>query len=119
MVHRGRRLGSGRKKPFLPGRPRQPRAGAGRAACPIGPTVQVSGGKQTKVATYQDLLKSPYDEALLNYYAAGQIVEVDVLTGGLKKDRRGGHLRRRPRPRPMAPFCSSITSSGPTPTAFR
>jgi len=52
---------------------------------PIGPTVQVSGGKQTKVATYQDLLKSPYDEALFDYYAAGQIVEVDVLTGGLKK----------------------------------
>ena len=26
---------------------------------PVGPTVQISGGKQTKVATMQDLLKSP------------------------------------------------------------
>jgi dipeptidyl aminopeptidase/acylaminoacyl peptidase len=52
---------------------------------PIGPTVQVSGGKQTKVATYQDLLKSPYDEALFDHYAAGQIVEVDILTGGMRK----------------------------------
>ncbi len=51
---------------------------------PIGPTVQVSGGKQTKVATYQDLIKSPYDEALFDYYATAQIVEVDILTGRMK-----------------------------------
>ncbi len=51
---------------------------------PIGPTVQVSGGKQTKVATLQDLLKSPTDEALFDYYSTGQITEVDILTGQMK-----------------------------------
>ncbi|MDD8027393.1 MAG: S9 family peptidase, partial [Acidobacteriota bacterium] len=51
---------------------------------PIGPTVQVSGGKQTKVATMQDLLKSPSDETLFDYYATGQLVEVDVPTGQVK-----------------------------------
>jgi dipeptidyl aminopeptidase/acylaminoacyl peptidase len=48
---------------------------------PVGPTVQVSGGTQTKVATLQDLLKSPYDEALFDYYATGQLVEIDILNG--------------------------------------
>jgi dipeptidyl aminopeptidase/acylaminoacyl peptidase len=51
---------------------------------PIGPTVQVSGGKQTKVQTMQDLLKSPYDEALFDYYATAQLVEVDIATGQAK-----------------------------------
>ncbi len=51
---------------------------------PIGPTVQVSGGKQTKVATLQDLLKNPHDEALFEYYATAQIVEVDLATGEAK-----------------------------------
>jgi len=51
---------------------------------PIGPTVQVSGGKQTKVATIQDLLKSPYDETLFDYYATGQILLVDVPSAQTK-----------------------------------
>ena len=54
---------------------------------PIGPTVQVSGGKQTKVATYQDLLKSPHDEALFEYYATGQLAAVDIATGRIQADR--------------------------------
>jgi len=57
---------------------------------PIGPTVQVSGGKQTKVATLQDLLKNPHDEALFDYYATAQIVEVDLATGQAKPIGRPG-----------------------------
>jgi dipeptidyl aminopeptidase/acylaminoacyl peptidase len=52
---------------------------------PIGPNVQVSGGKAVKTATYEDLLKSPYDEKLFDYYATSQIVEVDVTTGQSRK----------------------------------
>jgi len=51
---------------------------------PIGPTVQVSGGKQTKVATYQDMLKSPFDEALFEYYATALPAVVDVATGRIE-----------------------------------
>jgi dipeptidyl aminopeptidase/acylaminoacyl peptidase len=52
---------------------------------PIGPNVQVSGGKAVKTATYEDLLKTPYDEKLFDYYATSQIVEVDVTTGQGRK----------------------------------
>ncbi len=52
---------------------------------PIGPNVQVSGGKAVKTATYEDLLKTPYDEKLFDYYATSQIVEVDVTTGQARK----------------------------------
>ena len=34
---------------------------------PVGPEVQVSGGKEAKVATYQDLLKNAFDEVLFDY----------------------------------------------------
>ncbi len=51
---------------------------------PIGPTVQVSGGKQAMVATYQDMLKSPHDEALFEYYASGQPAFVDIATGNIE-----------------------------------
>jgi dipeptidyl aminopeptidase/acylaminoacyl peptidase len=39
---------------------------------PIGPEIQVSGGKEAKVATYQDLLKNAFDEVLFDYYATSQ-----------------------------------------------
>jgi dipeptidyl aminopeptidase/acylaminoacyl peptidase len=52
---------------------------------PIGPDIQVSGGKPTKVATFQDLLKNAFDEKLFEYYATGQMVAVDVATGGIEK----------------------------------
>jgi dipeptidyl aminopeptidase/acylaminoacyl peptidase len=48
---------------------------------PIGPEIQVSGGREAKTATYQDLLKSAFDEALFDYYAASQIALVDAATG--------------------------------------
>ena len=52
---------------------------------PVGPNVQVSGGKAVKAATYEDLLKTPYDEKLFEYYATGQLVELDVATGQARK----------------------------------
>ena len=48
---------------------------------PKGPEIQVSGGREAKVATYQDLLKNAFDEVLFDYYATSQIVFVDAATG--------------------------------------
>lgn len=66
---------------------------------PIGPTIQVSGGKQTKVATYQDLLKSPFDEALFEYYATARLALVDVASGRIESIGRPGlFLQAKPSP---------------------
>jgi dipeptidyl aminopeptidase/acylaminoacyl peptidase len=52
---------------------------------PTGPNIQETKGKQTRVATYQDLLKTAYDEKLFTYYATSQLVEVDVATSQSRK----------------------------------
>lgn len=52
---------------------------------PVGPEIQVSGGKETKVATYQDLFKNSFDEVLFDYYAASQTAVVDTATGAVRK----------------------------------
>ena len=52
---------------------------------PIGPEIQVSGGKEAKVATYQDLLKNAFDEVLFDYYATSQTAFVDATTGEIRK----------------------------------
>ena len=49
-----------------------------KPAAPSGPVVQESLGKAAASRTYQDLLKNPYDEALFEYYASSQLVELDL-----------------------------------------
>ena len=51
---------------------------------PIGPNVQETSGKAAKAATYQDLLKNPYDERLFEYYATGQLAVIDIATGEVR-----------------------------------
>ena len=51
---------------------------------PIGPEIQVSGGREAKAATYEDLLKSAFDEVLFDYYATSQTAIVDVATGAIR-----------------------------------
>ena len=48
---------------------------------PVGPNVQETSGKFAKLWTYQDLLKTPFDETLFDYYATSQLLRVDVTTG--------------------------------------
>lgn len=50
-------------------------------AAPTGPNIQESVGKIAPVRTYQDLLKTPLDEALFEYYVTVQLVLVDAATG--------------------------------------
>jgi dipeptidyl aminopeptidase/acylaminoacyl peptidase len=52
---------------------------------PIGPEIQVAGGKEAKVATYQDLLKNSFDEVLFDFYATSQTAIVDAATGEVRK----------------------------------
>ncbi len=48
------------------------------ARVPIGPNIQESAGNRTPTRTYQDLLASPADEALFEYYATGQLTLLGV-----------------------------------------
>jgi dipeptidyl aminopeptidase/acylaminoacyl peptidase len=53
---------------------------------PIGPEVlETTPGKFTKTATYEDLLKTAFDEVLFDYYATSQLVLVDAATGDVRK----------------------------------
>jgi dipeptidyl aminopeptidase/acylaminoacyl peptidase len=52
---------------------------------PDGPIVQEAlSGRSDRVATYQDLLKSPHDEALFEHYTTSQLVRIG-LDGGLSR----------------------------------
>jgi dipeptidyl aminopeptidase/acylaminoacyl peptidase len=54
-------------------------------AVPEGPIVQESYGKPAPVRTYEDLLSSPYDETLWDYYATSQLAFVNTATGAITK----------------------------------
>ncbi len=56
---------------------------SGRGAAPQAPTTpdgpivqETGGGSADRVATYQDLLKSPHDEAVFQHYATSQLARV-------------------------------------------
>ncbi|HET6980482.1 MAG TPA: prolyl oligopeptidase family serine peptidase [Pyrinomonadaceae bacterium] len=48
---------------------------------PTEPNTQESSGRPGPVRTYEDLLKSPHDERLFEYYATSRLALVDVSTG--------------------------------------
>jgi dipeptidyl aminopeptidase/acylaminoacyl peptidase len=52
-------------------------------AVPIGPRVQESDGHAGPVPTYEDMLQSPHDEDLFEYYATAQLVRVDTASGAV------------------------------------
>ncbi len=53
------------------------------ASVPQGPNVQEASGEKGPSSTYElkDVLKSPHDEELFEYYAASQLALVDVASG--------------------------------------
>jgi len=57
------------------GRPPEP------PTVPVGPNVQEGSGRPTPVRTYQDLLRTPHDEALFEYYAKAQLALVESADG--------------------------------------
>ena len=48
---------------------------------PTEPNTQESSGRPGPVRTYEDMLKSPFDESLFEYYATSQLAQIDVATG--------------------------------------
>lgn len=62
-----------------------------------GPTVQETKGKAAPAATYQDLLKNPYDEKLFDYYFQTELV---VVGGGAEKVIGGAGIYTSVRPSP-------------------
>lgn len=50
-------------------------------AVPAEPNYQESAGKLAPVRTYEDLLKSPFDEDLFEYYATSQLALVETGSG--------------------------------------
>ena len=50
-----------------------------RPRAPLGPKIEDnSSGRKSQARTYPDLLKSPYDEKLFEYYTTSQLVTVSV-----------------------------------------
>ncbi len=47
-------------------------------AVPTGPNIQENSGRAAPSATYEDLLKNPYDESLYEYYYTSQLAWVDL-----------------------------------------
>jgi dipeptidyl aminopeptidase/acylaminoacyl peptidase len=47
-------------------------------ALPAGPNIQENAGRPAPTATYEDLLKNPYDETLYEYYFTSQLAWVDL-----------------------------------------
>jgi dipeptidyl aminopeptidase/acylaminoacyl peptidase len=62
---------------------RGPAPAAPRA--PVGPDVQESSGRQSQMATFQDLLTNSHDEDLFAYYATGQLAKIDTATGQIER----------------------------------
>lgn len=52
-----------------------------RPAAPTGPVVQENIGKSAASRTYQDLIKSGYDEALFEFYATVQLKKISIADG--------------------------------------
>jgi dipeptidyl aminopeptidase/acylaminoacyl peptidase len=53
------------------------------AEVPAGPIVQRTTGRAAPAPTFQDLLASPRDERLFDYYATSQLAIVDAATGAM------------------------------------
>lgn len=64
----------------LPNRPKAPT----ETHLPSGPLIQESNGKVAPARTFQDLLESPHDEALFDYYTTSQLVIVSTKSGESK-----------------------------------
>jgi dipeptidyl aminopeptidase/acylaminoacyl peptidase len=64
--------------------PGGPRKAPEQPKVPLGPIVEETAGRVARAQTYQDLLKSPFDEELFEFYATSQIGLVNSQTGEVK-----------------------------------
>ena len=61
------------------------RGPAPASLAPVGPVVQESYGRRSPAVTYQDLLRTPADEQLFDYYMASQLVRIDLASGEVRR----------------------------------
>jgi len=55
-------------------------------AAPPGPTAKIAdSGNKNRLRTFASLMTTPYEQALLEWHATGQLVMIDVKTGAAKK----------------------------------
>jgi dipeptidyl aminopeptidase/acylaminoacyl peptidase len=52
-----------------------------RARVPVGPVIDETTGKQSQMPTFEDLLKTPHDELLFEFYGRSQLLIVDTVSG--------------------------------------
>ena len=62
---------------------------------PSGPHVEENYGKAAPAPTYEDLLKTAYDDTLFDYYFTSQLTAINAATGAKTRDRQAGGLRQR------------------------
>jgi len=63
------------------GRPPMPQP----PAAPPGPTVKIAdAGKKNRLRTFASLMSTPYEQALLEWHATGQLALIDVASGAVK-----------------------------------
>ncbi len=60
---------------------------------PTGPVIQETAGREAPARTYQDLLKTPHDEAMFEHFTAAQIIRV-TLNGSRQPIGDAGIIRR-------------------------
>jgi len=65
---------------------------------PVGPIVQETDGQKAPAATFEDLLASPHDEALFDYYFTSQVALVGLDGSVVKIGVKGVHQRATPSP---------------------
>jgi dipeptidyl aminopeptidase/acylaminoacyl peptidase len=64
--------------------PAGPRKAPEQPRVPLGPIIEETYGRVARSATYQDLLKNPFDEQLFEFYGTSQIALVNSQTGSVK-----------------------------------
>ena len=60
---------------------------------PSGPHVEENYGKAAPAPTYEDLLKTSYDDTLFDYYFTSQLAAINVDDRREDDDRQAGGLR--------------------------
>ncbi len=56
-----------------------------RPKAPVGPNIQESSGRLSQMATFQDMLASPYDEDLFQHFATSELARIDTQTGQVER----------------------------------
>src|SRR5204862_222347 len=66
---------------------------ADRRPGPAGPIIEETAGKGAPTRTFQDLLRTPHDEDLFDYYATSQLMLVDAESGSARPLGKPGIIR--------------------------